>query len=86
MRGKRKLMFIRHSKAEDQLPGIPDFERSLTTKGKYNSKLMAQLLFSRREDPGRIIASPAFRALETALIFGREYGISPDEIRLNPKL
>lgn len=86
MRGKRKLMFIRHSKAEDQLPGIPDFERSLTTKGKYNSKLMAQLLFSRREDPGRIITSPAFRALETALIFGREYGISPDEIRLNPKL
>jgi len=86
MAGKRKLIFIRHSKAEDQLPGIPDFERSLTTKGKQNSKLMAQLLFSRREDPGRIITSPAFRALETALIFCREYGISPDEIRLNPKL
>jgi phosphohistidine phosphatase len=86
MEGKRKLIFIRHSKAEDQLPGIPDFERSLTGKGKQNSKLMAQLLFSQREDPGRIITSPAFRALETALIFCREYGISPDEIRLNARL
>jgi len=86
MAAKRKLIFIRHSKAEDQLPGIPDFERSLTAKGKQNSKLMAQLLFSQREDPGRIISSPAFRALETALIFCREYGISPDEVRLNAKL
>jgi len=86
MAAKRKLIFIRHSKAEEQLPGIPDFERSLTPKGKQNSKLMAQLLFSEREDPGRIITSPAFRALETALIFCREYGISPDEITLNPKL
>lgn len=86
MTGKRKLIFIRHSKAEDQLPSISDFERSLTAKGKQNSKLMAQLLLSRGEDPGRVISSPAFRALETALIFCREYGISPDEIRLNPKL
>jgi phosphohistidine phosphatase len=86
MAGKKKLIFIRHSKAEDQPAGIPDFERSLTTKGKQNSKLMAQLLFSRGEDPGRIITSPAFRALETALIFCRVYGISPGEIRLEPKL
>lgn len=86
MEGKRKLIFIRHSKAEDQIPGIADFDRSLTTKGKQNSKLMAQLLFSQGEDPGRLISSPAFRALETALIFGREYGISPDEIKLNPRL
>lgn len=83
---KKKLILIRHSKAEDQLPGIPDFERSLTAKGKQNSKLMAQLLFSRREDPGRIITSPAFRALETALIFCREYGINPGEMRLDPVL
>jgi phosphohistidine phosphatase len=86
MAGKRKLILIRHSKAEDQLPGISDFERSLTAKGKNNSKLMAKLLLSRGEDPGRVVSSPAFRALETALIFCREYGISPDEIKLNPRL
>lgn len=86
MAGKRKLIFIRHGKAEDQLPGMPDFERSLTARGKLNSKLMAQLLLSQGENPGRVISSPAFRALETALIFCREHGISPEEVRLNAKL
>lgn len=83
---RRKLIFIRHSKAEDQDPAISDFERSLTVKGKVNSRLMAEILKSKGEYPGKIISSPAFRALETALIFCREYGISPAEIVLAPEL
>jgi len=82
----RKLIFIRHGKAEDQSPEISDFERSLTTRGKVNSRLMAEILKSRGEDPGQIISSPAFRALETALIFGKEYGVSADKIKLVPEL
>lgn len=83
---QRKLIFIRHSKAEEYTAEIPDFERSLTFRGKVNSRLMAGILKSRGEDPGRIISSPAFRALETALIFCREYGISEKEIKLAPEL
>ncbi len=83
---KRKLIFIRHSKAEDQSPEISDFERSLTVRGKVNTRLMAGILREKGEEPGRIISSPAFRALETALIFCREYGISPAEIKLAPDL
>lgn len=83
---RRKLIFIRHSKAEDQDPAISDFERSLTAKGKVNTRLMAEILKSKGEYPGKIISSPAFRALETALIFCREYGISPSEIKLAPEL
>ena len=83
---KRKLIFIRHSKAEDQSPEISDFERSLTVRGKVNTRLMAGILREKGEDPGRIISSPAFRALETALIFCREYGISPADIKLAPEL
>ncbi len=82
----RKLIFIRHSKAEDHLSEISDFERSLTTRGKVNSRLMAEILKSKGENPGRIISSPAFRALETAIIFCREYGISETEIKLAPEL
>ncbi len=80
--GKRKLIFIRHSKAEEQQPGLSDFERSLTATGKHHSRLMAQILKEKKEDPGIVISSPAFRALETALIFCREYDISPDTIRI----
>jgi len=83
---QRKLIFIRHSKAEELTPGITDFERSLTVRGKVNSRLMAEILKAKGEDPGRIISSPAFRALETALIFCREYGISETEIILAPEL
>lgn len=83
---QRKLIFIRHSKAEEHTAGLPDFERSLTARGKVNSRLMAGILKSKGEDPGRIISSPAFRALETAIIFCREYGISEADIKLAPKL
>jgi len=78
----RKLILIRHSKAEDFSSEISDFERSLTVRGKVNSRLMAEILKAKGEEPGRVITSPAFRALETALIFCREYEISPAEIRL----
>jgi phosphohistidine phosphatase len=83
---RRKLIFVRHSKAEDQSPDIPDFERSLTLRGKVNTRMMAVLLRQKGEDPGQIVTSPAFRALETALIFGTEYGISPAGMRLAPEL
>lgn len=82
----RKLILIRHSKAEDFSSEISDFERSLTVRGKVNSRLMAEILKAKGEEPGRVISSPAFRALETALIFCRGYDISPAEIRLAPEL
>ena len=83
---RRKLIFIRHAKAEERGSGVSDFERSLTTKGKVDSKLMAQILKSQGEDPGKVISSPAFRALETALIFSREFGISARSIELCQEL
>jgi phosphohistidine phosphatase len=82
----RKLIFIRHSKAENYSSEISDFERSLTVRGKINSRLMAEILKAKGEDPGRIISSPAFRSLETAIIFCREYGLNMDEIKLIPEL
>jgi len=83
---RRMLIFIRHSKAEEQQPGLSDFERSLTATGKHHSRLMAQILKEKKEDPGKVISSPAFRALETALIFCREYDISPDTIGISSEL
>jgi phosphohistidine phosphatase len=90
VRGKhgkmKKLIFIRHGKAEDQVAEISDFERSLTIKGKSQSKLMAQLLRSNETDLGLVITSPAFRAIETAMIFGKEFGLSPDAMQISSDL
>jgi phosphohistidine phosphatase len=82
----KKLIFIRHGKAEDPASEISDFERSLTLKGKAISKMMASKLIEKENSPGIIITSPAFRALETAFIFAEEFGIKPEDIILNSDL
>ena len=82
----KRLILIRHGKAEDDSNEISDFERSLTLKGKVVSRLMAHKLVEKEKSPGIIITSPAFRALETALIFAGEYGIDPGEVIMNSSL
>jgi len=83
---KRRLIFIRHAKAENQTPEITDFERSLTAKGKRDSRLMARILKSKEKNPGTVITSPAFRAIETAIIFCREFDVSPDRMVIMSEL
>lgn len=82
----KKIIFVRHGKAEQEAQGLSDFERSLTSNGKMVSKQMAQLFRQKEPSPGLFISSPAFRALETALIFAGETGVSYDSIIMNSKL
>jgi phosphohistidine phosphatase len=82
----KKLIFVRHGRAEDPLSGISDFERSLTLKGKIVSRLMARKLMENEKNRLTFISSPAFRAIETALIFAGEYGIEPEKIIINSYL
>jgi len=82
----KRLIFIRHGKAEDESSEISDFERSLTLKGKVISRLMARKLMEKEKSPGIILTSPAFRALETALIFAGEFEIRSDNVIMNSDL
>lgn len=79
----KRIIFMRHGKAEDPLDGISDLERSLTLKGKVVSRQMAQKLKEKLKDPGMLITSPAFRAYETAFIFAGAYSISAEKIRIS---
>jgi phosphohistidine phosphatase len=76
----KKLIFVRHSKAEEPSLDISDFERSLTTKGKTLANTMALRLKEKENSAGVIITSPAFRAVETALIFAGIYKIPSEQI------
>jgi phosphohistidine phosphatase len=82
----KKLIFIRHGKAEDLTLEISDLERSLTIKGKMISKMVAHTLKEKESSPGTIITSHAFRALETAIIFAEEFGIGPEKIIIDSNL
>jgi len=82
----KKIIFVRHGRAEDSSSGISDFDRSLTVKGKIISKEMARRLMEKEKNPGLMITSPAFRALETALIFAAEFIIKPENVRIDSNL
>jgi len=82
----KKLIFVRHGRAEEGADEFTDFERSLTPKGKYVSKIMGHRLAEFEKSPGMIISSPAFRALETAIIFAGELRIKPEKIVIDSNL
>lgn len=82
----KRVILVRHSKTEEQANLLSDYERSLTFSGKEISHTMARKLLGDTDSLGLIITSPAFRAVETALIFAEEYNTTADEIRLCPEL
>ena len=82
----KKLIFVRHGRAEEPDPSITDYERSLTIKGKTVSEQMALILKEKEKLPAVLVTSPAFRAFETALIFARVLGYDPDKIILKNTL
>jgi phosphohistidine phosphatase len=82
----KKIIFVRHGKAEDPAPEFPDFERSLTGRGKSVSRNMAINLKKNEKTLGCIVTSPAFRAIETALIFVGVYSIPPEKMIINSDL
>jgi phosphohistidine phosphatase len=82
----KKVIFVRHGKAEDLVPDMTDFERSLTAKGKVVSRKMAFKLLEKENDPGILITSPAFRAFETALIFNNVFKLAPERIKINSNI
>ncbi len=82
----KKIIFVRHGRAEEPASGMSDFERSLTVKGKVISRQMANRFREKESNPGIMITSPAFRALETAYIFAGEFGIKPESVKVESNL
>ena len=82
----KKIIFVRHGRAEEPSSIFPDFERSLTTKGKNVSEQMALTLKQKEKGMALLITSPAFRAYETAVVFARVLGSDPDKILLKNDL
>ncbi len=67
------LLFVaRHGKAEEKKPGQSDEERRLTAEGRRDVELVARLLPSK---PSIVLTSPLRRAIETAEIIARIWGI-----------
>ncbi len=62
----KKLLILRHAKAESHDGPIQDHERELTKKGRKAAERMGELLRERGLVPDRVLTSTAVRARTTA--------------------
>jgi phosphohistidine phosphatase len=62
----KKLLVLRHAKAEPDDGSVPDHERTLTKKGVKAARKMGELLRERQLLPERVLSSSAERARTTA--------------------
>lgn len=76
----KKLVFIRHAHSEPATASVRDRDRKLSERGKEDAIIMAGKLSSSVSVPGKIISSPAKRALKTASLIAKAFNISENEI------
>lgn len=82
----RTLYLVRHAKSEWANEDIIDIERPLNPRGYRDANAMGKRMKEKNMVPDLLISSPAIRALSTALIFARNMGIDPSNIRIVPSL
>jgi phosphohistidine phosphatase len=77
----KRLIVVRHAKAEKAAPRGRDFDRPLAPRGVGDATEMGRRLARSRVHPDAIVSSPAERALATARLVARELDFPWDDIR-----
>jgi phosphohistidine phosphatase len=72
----QEIIFVRHGKAEDRSPNLPDEGRKLTRKGERELKAMFSVLgpYLAEREKVKIWSSSLERAFQTAVMLSREIG------------
>lgn len=86
MATKRTLFIVRHAKSSWDTEGISDIDRSLKLRGIRAAYEMSRRLKIERQIPQVFIASPANRALHTAVIFNRVFEQKNSKIVIDERL
>ncbi len=83
---ERKLFIIRHAKSSWEHNGLDDIDRPLAERGIRNAGEMAKRLLAENLVPQLILTSPANRALNTALIMSKIWGLDPENLQVHEAL
>lgn len=78
----KTLLLVRHAKSSWEEPGLRDFDRPLSPRGKRDAPRMAALVSERYPLADQLVSSPAQRAQDTAVQFAKAFGLDPWDIRL----
>lgn len=77
----KRLIFVRHAKAEPWDGKKNDFDRQLTPKGLNDAGIMSDVLAKNGFKPDLIFSSSAARAFQTALKFSETMGINSGKVK-----
>jgi phosphohistidine phosphatase len=77
----KRLLIVRHAKAEKSAPRGGDFDRPISPRGEADATAMGRRLARGRTHPDAIVTSPAARTSATARLIARELDFPWDEIR-----
>ncbi|MEN8204114.1 MAG: histidine phosphatase family protein [Bacteroidota bacterium] len=83
---ERRLYIIRHGKSSWDNEGLDDIDRPLASRGLRNAEDMALRLKEAGRVPQLVYSSPANRALNTAQIMCRQWGLGPAELQIHDSL
>ncbi len=82
----KKVMVLRHSKAEPRTGTKQDFSRKLSKRGRSDAASVGKWLQGKAGKPDLLIASAALRARETATIVGNALDLPESKRRFSKKL
>ena len=82
----KTLVLIRHAKSSWKSPDLKDLERPLKKKGVKDASRMGTILKEIPVTPDCILSSPAARALATANLISKEYGLDKKDVQVRPDL
>lgn len=78
----KTLWLARHAHAAQAGPGVRDFDRPLSDRGRRDVPAVAMKLKVRDAPlPRRIVCSPATRTLETACLFALQFGLEEADVQ-----
>lgn len=83
---EKLLHLVRHGKSSWDMTDIEDFDRPLTEKGIRNNYNISRRFILNFPSVDQIIASPATRAIATAICFARTLKVPSKSIIINESL
>lgn len=82
----KTLYLMRHARASKDVYGITDIDRPLLLEGVEDSQRISERLKDMKVIVRHIVSSPAKRAIETATIVAKSFGISRESILIYDEL
>jgi phosphohistidine phosphatase len=82
----KRVIFMRHAKAEPMDDEMTDFDRQLAEKGRNDAGIISSVLQNNGIKPDLILSSSALRAYQTALIISERIGLNPGKVKKHDDL